>query len=137
MIKEELAARLNGREYGSEITEKEEAEAKASGLVVIFGYSDDLMEFRGAIRDESDCYESGEVHLTPDGLLINECDNKRCPYFKKIQLMFPKVIAVWNKDGYSWIYETELPHSSFDVMEDGEKYCRGIVVEIPKGGNKI
>ncbi len=49
--KEQLASRLTGREYGDEITEEEEAEAKASGLFVIFGASDDLCEIRLAVID--------------------------------------------------------------------------------------
>lgn len=50
---------LNGREYGDEITREEEAMAKAHGLVVVFGYSDDNMEFCGAITDEVGCYDGG------------------------------------------------------------------------------
>lgn len=41
MIAKELAQLLNGRQYGKEITQLEEAEAKRSKLVVLFGYSDD------------------------------------------------------------------------------------------------
>lgn len=48
MTKEQMAALLNGREYGDEITRAEHQIARASGLVVVFGYSDDNMEVRGA-----------------------------------------------------------------------------------------
>jgi hypothetical protein len=58
--KEALARRLNGREYGTEITSDEEAAARKCGLVVAFGAPDDLIEFRGAFNDERDCYEGGE-----------------------------------------------------------------------------
>jgi hypothetical protein len=34
---------------------------------------------------------------------------------------------VWGKDDTSWSYETDIPHATFDVLEDGEVYCRGIV----------
>ena len=37
MTKEELAAKLNGRPYYSEMTDDEVAEANAAGLVVVFG----------------------------------------------------------------------------------------------------
>lgn len=50
MTKESLAAILNGRTYGDEITKEEEAQAKAAELVVIYGASDDLVEFGGAIQ---------------------------------------------------------------------------------------
>ena len=39
MTKEELAAKLNGREYGQEITDAESTEAGKAGLLVIFGAS--------------------------------------------------------------------------------------------------
>jgi hypothetical protein len=38
--------------------------------------------------------------------------------------------VVWDAEGYSWIYETEIPHAVFDILEDGEKFCRGIVFDI-------
>ena len=69
MTKEELAARLTGREYRDEITAAEEAEARAAGLVVVFGASDDLMEFEGAIRDEIGCYDGGTAMVDENGLL--------------------------------------------------------------------
>ena len=63
MTMETLAAILDGREIGSEITKAEADQAKAAGLVVVFGASDDLMEFRGAIYDEIGCY-------TDDGVVV-------------------------------------------------------------------
>jgi hypothetical protein len=36
----------------SEINKAEERQAKDAGLVVVFGYSDDGVELRGAIHDE-------------------------------------------------------------------------------------
>ena len=30
----------------------------------------------------------------------------------------------------SWLIKTDLPNSSFDIMEDGELYCRGIVIDV-------
>lgn len=127
MTKEEFAARLNGREYLEEITSAEEEAAKLLGLVVIFGASDDLMEFRGAIHEEGDAYEGTTTYFDAGGLLQNDCDNEQCPHFKKLKKSAKTIKALWDKDGYSWTYETDIPHATFDIMEDGEKYCRGIV----------
>lgn len=133
MTKEELAGKLNGREYLHEITKEEEAQAKASGLVVCFGYSDDNLEFRGAIDDEIGAWEGVEALLTPDGLLQNECEDEDCPYFEKLRAnTMDKVTAIWDKDGYSWVIETTLPFAPFDVMEGTDKFCRAIVLEIPR-----
>lgn len=52
MNAKEFAAMLNGREYRREITKAEEKEAKAAGLIVAFGASDDNLELRGAVDDE-------------------------------------------------------------------------------------
>ncbi len=120
----ELANKLDGREYGDEITKDEEQEAKSAGLVVLFGASDDLMEFRGAINDEIGCWEA---LLTNKGLLHNTCDSDNCPHFAKLKETAAVIEAKWDKDGFSWVYETKIPHTSFKVMEDGENYCKGIV----------
>ena len=125
MTKEELASRLNGRQYRFEISKAEELEAHASGLIVIFGASDDLLEFRGAIDDEVGAWGGKIVFITPNGLLNNECDDDDCPYFQKIV-----VNAEWDKDGYSWVITSNLSYAPFDILEDGEKYCRGIVINI-------
>lgn len=134
MKKEELAKKLHGREYMSEITKAEAAEAKASGLVVAFGASDDLLEFRGAIDDEIGAYNGTVMAITPEGLLVNQCTDENCPYFAKISKATKETVtAIWANEGdeYSWRIESTLPFAPFDIMEDGEKYCRGIVFKMP------
>lgn len=131
MTASELAEMLNGREYMSEITDQEEAQAKAAGLVVVFGGSDDLMEFRGEIHDE--VYVPGTAYLTSAGLLRSECDDEECPYFAKLQDKAATIKAVWwtgkeaGDPGYAWTYQTDIPHTTFEIIDDGEQYCRGIV----------
>ena len=127
MNRQELAASLNGREYRDEMSRAEETLAKESGLVVVFGASDDLMEFRGAVNDEIGVYEGGFAYFTRAGLLVNECENEDCPHFARLKDAATPIGAQWSVDGYSWVYRTTIPHSTFDVLEDGDKYCRGIV----------
>jgi len=138
MNAEELAGKLTGIEYPSRIDKAIVAEAKTSNLVIVYGASDDLMEFEGAIREEVDSYEGATVKVDRQGLLpsfqsITEDHDfaeinaeryfERKPHAKEIK-------AIWDKDGYSWIYETEIPHVTFEVVEGGEKYCRGIVFSL-------
>jgi len=130
MNKKELATKLNGRESGNEISTTEEESAKNSGLVVIFGYSDDNMEIRGVVNEEIGTYNGGEAYFTNQGLLENDCDNEDCPHFEKLKEKSTKVEALWDTDGYSWIYKINIPHATFEIMEDGEKYCRGIVFSL-------
>jgi hypothetical protein len=126
----ELANILNGREYGNEIASDEIEQAKQNNLVVVFGYSDDNMELRGAINDEIGCYDGGYTFVTSSGLLENKCDCDECPYFEKEKKGAQEIIAKWDVEGYSWVYETNIPHATFDIYENGELYCRGIVFSL-------
>ena len=38
--------------------------------------------------------------------------------------------TLWSKGEYAWQYETEIPHATFEILEDGDKYCRGIVFDL-------
>ena len=103
----EFAERLNGRQYGNEITLIEEREAKNLGFVVVFGYSDDCAEFRGAFDDEIGCFDGGRVFENGEKYID----------------------AQWCEGEADWTYETNIPHATFDIYDDGETYCRGIVFE--------
>jgi hypothetical protein len=132
MTKEELAYKLEGVEYGSEITPYIESSASINDLVIVYGYSDDYCEFAGAINEEIPCYEGGDINFTKRGVFVEEEDLE---VFEKYgeSLPFNTVTAVWSpKDEpeYSWVYKTDIPHATFNVYEDGEKYCRGIVFSI-------
>jgi hypothetical protein len=144
MTKETLAARLTGREYTNEITEAEEKLAKSAGLVVIFGASDNLCELRGAIDDEVGVYAGGVLLFTADGLLP-ELDRDDMEVLEKhgaagavkaLRHAAIKIDATWGGEpGYSWTYKTDTPHATFEVMEDGEHYCRGIVIDLKELGD--
>lgn len=135
MTKEELAAKLDCREIGEEITRTEAFDAKDAGLIVLFGASDDLAEFRGALNDEAGCFEGGELLVTREGKLLPghepycECDF--CGY-AVAKADSRKIIAKWNdsESDCSWSYETDIPHSTFKILEDGVVYCIGIVFSI-------
>lgn len=129
MTKEEAAAQLDGNEYCREGSVELWARMKVRGLVAVFGASDDLMEFRGAIHDEVGCYGGGTAYVTHDGLLQSECDCEDCPYFGRLLDDAATIEASWSPDGedLSWAYITDIPHATFTIMEDGEPYCKGIV----------
>jgi hypothetical protein len=132
MTKEEFAAMITGREYGQELTPAEEAQAKAAGLLVVYGASDDLMEFSGAFRDEQGAWGGTTARVTPSGLLPSwdsVCDDEDDAeqYFKR-KPGAKEITATWDSEGYSWVIGTALPHAPFEIMEDGEKYCRGLVL---------
>lgn len=131
----EFAEKLNGREYGSELTREEEKEAERFGFVVVHGASDDLIEFRGAIIDEAGCYDGGTIHFDKNGI-FEDCDSDY-KYALAAKGLCKIIEAVWcGDDEYSWSYKTDIPHATFDILEDGEKYCRGIVFDIQSLGQK-
>lgn len=134
MTPEQLATRLDEREYGEETTPEIEKVAKDAGLVIVFGASDDLMEFRGAINEEVGAYGGHMVLLCPIGLLVNDCKSDECPHFTPIAERAVRVGATieakWDTEGFSWVYETPIPHAAFRIVEDGENYCRGIVFRL-------
>lgn len=128
----DFASRLNGREYGHEITKAEEQEAYRLGFVVVFGYSDDNAEFRGAITDEVYCYNGRPLHVHRKGTLAGHLDPCECEFcgYKTAVEKCETITAVWCQDGYSWTYRTDIQHATFDILEDGEKFCRGIVFNV-------
>ena len=133
MNAKELAALLDGREYSRRtIDAYEAAMAEVSGLVILIGASDDNMDFHGAIRDQIGCYDGGTAYLTSAGLLTNECDDEDCPYFAKLKAQAATIEAVWADEAtpYAWTYKTDIPHVTFEVLEDGFPYCRGIVFSL-------
>lgn len=131
MTAKELAVILNGREIGGEIFPGEERDAKAAGLVVVYGYSDDTMDLRGSIHDEVDCYDGGIAYLTKDGILREPdqfCNSDKCPYFAAAKNNAKTIKAVWHdKGGPCWTFATSISHETFTIFEDGEPFCEGMV----------
>lgn len=121
---------LNGRQYRNEITPDESIAAKENNIVIVFGASDDLMEFRGAIDDELGCFEGCETYINAFGIVENQCPDDDCPYFQAEKRKGIKIEAIWDRDGYSFVFETKIPHETFNIMEDNETYCRGIVFSL-------
>lgn len=125
-----IAERLHSSQYPNDVPKDLSKEAHAAGIVIVFGASDDLMEFRGAIYEEISAWEGTTAYLTPGGLLESKCEDN-CPYFEAEKKSAATIKAVWNNKGNPcWSYETAIPHETFDVMEDGEVYCRGIVFSL-------
>lgn len=125
----EFAKLIDGRENGYEIFSKQEIEiAQENGFIIVYGYSDDLMEFEGAMRDEGACYGGGNVYFSKHEVCQSDDDiseYKNC------------IKAIWygrekdeNGKQIGWTYETGMPHETFMIYEDGEPYCKGIVFSI-------
>jgi len=142
MTKEELAKLLNGRTYGNEIEEAEEQLAKNNGLVVVFGASDDLTEFRGAIYDEIGMYDGGNFFIAKpeDEIPVDEDEEtyRKAKKYEPIPLEDESTVSknlfkvLWSPEEIdcSWWIKTNVPHVTFKIMEDEELYCIGLVFSI-------
>lgn len=126
MNKEEAATALDGCEYRDEGTPALFAKMKGAGLVAVFGYSADGTELRGAINDELGC---APFPVTRAGLLQSECEEgDDCPYFQKLAKGAATITPLSDPEGvYTHLYETEIPHARFLVVEEDEPFCKGIV----------
>lgn len=132
----EFAKIISGREYKHpQFTKEELLIAKESNIVIIYGASDDLMEIDGAITDEADVWDGGTVHIQ----ISYECEGQIIGggvVGNNGQNNVMSIEAKWCEDKtedrktISWSYETSVPHEEFDIMEDGEVYCRGIIFKI-------
>lgn len=112
-----VASKLNGLQYPLRELQLKEIRAycKEREVVICFGSSDDLMELDGAIYGEYGCYDGGTI-----------CVDKNGNAFADANLYFP-ITAVWAKDDISWQYEFEPKHEVFNIYEDADIYCKGIV----------
>jgi len=138
MTKEQLAATINGREYRNELTASNKEEASKNGLIVVYGCSDDLLELEGAVEQEIGAWEgvTAFIFKRKDELVVmdeEDFDEEKKTLEKYgVDLKGNKIEAIWSPDDpeCSWLIKTELPHATFDIMEDGELYCRGIVISV-------
>lgn len=135
-------------EYGWVPTEDQQTEMKESGLLLVMGASDDLVEVYGILRDEEGAWEGATLRLGPKGFIDMEDDVKTADieaWRENLASSF-QFTAVWcdegdepdfGEDGYSWRYKVDNTEEfdpqveSFDVMEGAEKYCRAIVLRAP------
>lgn len=138
----EFAAKLNGCQYGEEDKDGAFELAKEHGFVIVFGASDDLMEFRGAIRDESGGYEGWVALIDKDGVLPDfeglEADEAEAEKYFNRKRSSKTIEALWCSDyEYAWKYETDIPHEKFNVLGDGDYYCEGIVFHVSELESKF
>ncbi len=129
----DLAKKLNelDLQYPTRLPAELVKEAKEAGLVIVYGASDDLMEFEGGVYDELGVYDGGTAYLNELGLITNDCEEEDCPYFKQLMKLAKTIKACWcEEDDISWTYKTEIPHELFEVKEDDGIYCHGLVFKL-------
>ena len=133
MTAKELAQLLDGRQYDDGLTKEEIAQAEADGLVVVMGYSDDNIEFAGAICDEVGAWGPTTVCLTKTGIFRKPddlCDEvPDCPYCKAAMEACKKIFCSGYGDG-GWSFNTDIPCERFKIYEEYEVFCEGLVFSV-------
>lgn len=138
-----LAELLNGSEYPLDVDAHLVGQAEEHRLVIVSGYSDDGLMFEGAIDEHLGAYD-GTTALVVGGSAVDEDrwdEDKQV--FARYGLKIPrpiKVIAKWapKEPDASWLITVEGVESfPFDVMEDGELFCRGAVFKLPQGTQAV
>lgn len=140
MTIQRVAEILNGRQYRSELAGAEEKLFEKEGLVIVFGASDDLLEFRGAIHEELGAWDGTNAYIIKkkgQWEAISEEEHEGITEQLEdlgMEIKSHKIEAAWAPtiDGneYSWHIRTAIPHEIFDIMEDEDYYCRGIIFNI-------
>lgn len=154
---DDLANLLNGNEYGDELRNEyninvEEICAK-NNWVVVFAYSDDNLELRGAIDDELSAWEGITVKLIKPGdfYLVDEYEET---YQKAKDTMFTPIedseLEELKKNNYkgtcvieglwcpensdaSWQFNCAgAPSVRFNIMDDDELYAECLVIDLNK-----
>ena len=141
MKKEELANILNGRQYGEEMTDEDHLQAKENGLLVCFGDTYDFLELRGIMDYGVRIFGGGSIFLYKNKYqkfaFLEESsydEIKEILEDYNLDFILPKIpIKIqWCPEELdcSWLITTDIPHATFDIYDDEELYCRGIVLEL-------
>jgi hypothetical protein len=121
------------------IPTEQQKQAEQNGLVIVYGCSDDLMEFGGAMYDEFGCYNGGICEVDKEGILPDketiedEDDDDALIKWVERKKKSKKIHAIWCSGDYSWQYKTQIPHATFvmpDKNNDEPNYCLGLVFSI-------
>jgi hypothetical protein len=117
----EFAAMLHGRDCQPNLSTDELLLAKQKGFVVVYGDSDDRVEFEGAIRAEGHTNPlvidrpAGVLVLSADGKLLDKDSDSYMEHVKQNR----NIIKVFycSKDRINWVFETDIPHETFLTYE--------------------
>jgi len=140
----EFAAMLNGRDCKPNLSPDELLLAQKRGFVVVYGDSDDRVEFDGAIRAEGHTNPmimdnpAGVLVLTEDGELLDEESELYAEYIRENRNVIKVFYCI--KDGLNWAFESDIPHETFLTYDGGyneeyadfdDGFARCMVFELP------
>lgn len=105
-----------------------------AGLLVLVGYSDDVICMYGTVYDE---IPAGETIISDHTFapFVNTCDcGDNCPNFWKIMDQVPHftIEGEMKHDGFN--IKSDIPWAiSFEIMEDDDRYGNGLIIYTKTG----
>ena len=137
----EFAEMLHGRDCQPHLTQDELELAKQKGFIVVYGDSDDRVEFDGAIHQEAhsnplaqDC-PAVVLALSDEGRLLDDDSDLYIEYLEKKR----NIINVFycSKENLNWMFDSDIPHETFLTYDGGyyeeyfdDGFARCMVFEI-------
>lgn len=115
------------------VTKGVASEANAAGLVIVFVRGDESVEIEGATFALRSVHGGDGIFFDKDGLLpmsedAMESESAACSYVAR-RARAKGVRVIYKPEGlpHIWLIKTSVPHATFDMTENGEPYCRGVV----------
>lgn len=159
----DLAQLLDGNEDGNELDndllKDVEGFCKDRNWLIVFPYSDDNIELRGAYNDELGAWDGTILRFVKAGDFYMDEDDEEC-YHKASKNMFIAINeqeideikksvgnwldynglvieALWEPDGlpdYAWAYHAlgNVDYAEFNILSDGEPWARCLIIDLNK-----
>ena len=130
MNKEQLAAQLDGREYATKSPTTKKLRRKRRACVV-FGYSDDKYGCAARSMTSLVCYNGGTVIWTSTDLYRATATRARdCPTSNARRPVRRPSMPSGERRLFVDITRQIFRTRPLRIVEDGEKFCRGIVFSL-------
>ena len=96
---------------------------KKDGILVVHAASDDLVILNGYFDEEYDVLD-GSVFINKQSSCVLDKETAENNFFTE---GLSKITPIF--DG-KWRFETDIPHEKFSIMEDGEVFIEGLVIDM-------
>ena len=152
---EDLAKLLDENEYGNELYNEYKINVyelcEKNKWVIVYGASDDLIEFEGFVSDEDDAYNGTLLKfITPGDFYLEDEDDetyKKAKDYKFVRINQDElnelknnnykdtcvVEMLWCPDGTDMSWQVNVKgaeFTKFNVMEDEEVYCEAAIIDL-------
>jgi hypothetical protein len=105
----EFAKKIDGFEYPARELSSHVSEAHDSGFIVIYGQSDDNLIWEGFCVGNRSAFDGCKATIGRVNVEAIWCPTKH--------------------PGTSWLISVDCDHEVFRIMEDGEVFCYGAVID--------